>query len=174
MQLHLIRHPRPDVAEGICYGRTDLGLAESAAECARRLAPQLPADIPLYSSPLRRCRELAEALHPTPIFDDRLVEMNFGAWEMRPWAELRRTEMDQWIADLLGFCPPGGESAGMLHDRVADFVRERQREGCEAVALITHSGVMKVIAGALLGLPADKWFSLNFDYATLLTIQLEP
>ncbi|HMZ29882.1 MAG TPA: phosphoglycerate mutase, partial [Thauera aminoaromatica] len=28
MQLHLIRHPRPAVEPGICYGQTDLGLAE--------------------------------------------------------------------------------------------------------------------------------------------------
>ena len=27
MELYLIRHPRPDVAPGTCYGQTDLGLA---------------------------------------------------------------------------------------------------------------------------------------------------
>ena len=37
MQLHLIRHPRPAVEPGICYGQTDLGLAECPAEVAARL-----------------------------------------------------------------------------------------------------------------------------------------
>ena len=32
MELYLIRHPRPQVAPGVCYGQTDLGLAEPAAE----------------------------------------------------------------------------------------------------------------------------------------------
>ena len=36
MELHLIRHPRPDVAPGVCYGRSDLGLAESATEVTFR------------------------------------------------------------------------------------------------------------------------------------------
>ena len=31
MQLYLIRHPTPQVDAGICYGRTDLALAEHAA-----------------------------------------------------------------------------------------------------------------------------------------------
>ncbi|HMV17720.1 MAG TPA: phosphoglycerate mutase, partial [Rhodocyclaceae bacterium] len=43
MELHLIRHPRPDVAPGVCYGQTDVGLAESAAAVAARLRPLLPA-----------------------------------------------------------------------------------------------------------------------------------
>jgi len=172
VQLYLIRHPRPAVAEGLCYGRSDLGLAESARAVADRLMPQLPADVPVYSSPLRRCRELAEALHPAPIFDARLMEMNFGAWEMRAWADLRNGEMDAWLADLLGFRPPGGESAGMLRDRVADFVRERRREGCEAAVLVTHAGVMKVIAGALQGRPDTEWFSMTFDYGALVAVSL--
>ena len=37
MELYLIRHPRPQVAPGVCYGQTDLGLAEPAAEVAERL-----------------------------------------------------------------------------------------------------------------------------------------
>jgi len=172
VQLYLIRHPRPAVAEGICYGRTDLALAEAAAECAARLRSLLPAEIAVYSSPLRRCRELAEHLHPAPQFDERLMEMHFGAWEMRPWNAIGRAALDDWMADPLGFVPPGGESAAMLRDRVAAFIAERQREGCAALALVTHAGVMKVVAGALRGRPTAEWFAMSFDYGTLTTVRL--
>ena len=79
MQLHLIRHPRPDVAPGICYGQTDLGLAESAAAVAARLRPLLPESFALHASPLARARLLAEALG-TPRLDNRLKEIHFGDW----------------------------------------------------------------------------------------------
>ena len=66
MRLYLVRHPKPRVAPGICYGRLDLELATPAPEAASRIATQLPPGLPLWSSPARRCRDLAEALHPEP------------------------------------------------------------------------------------------------------------
>ena len=78
MQLYLIRHPRPDVAPGLCYGRSDLTLAEDAAVVAAALRSLLPGNVPVFSSPLTRCRLLAEALHPAPQFDSRLLELDFG------------------------------------------------------------------------------------------------
>ncbi len=62
MELYLIRHPRPEVAPGTCYGQLDLGLAESPQSVAERLRPLLPDTYALYASPLRRARLLAEAL----------------------------------------------------------------------------------------------------------------
>ena len=72
MELYLIRHPRPAVAPGICYGQTDLGLAEPAAEVAARLRPLLPADFALHASPLARARLLAEALQTAGVGTSRI------------------------------------------------------------------------------------------------------
>ena len=53
MRLYLIRHPRPDIADGICYGRSDIAVApEELARSAHDLATRLPLDLPLFSSPL--------------------------------------------------------------------------------------------------------------------------
>lgn len=62
MELHLIRHPRPDVPPGVCCGQSDVGLAESAAAVAVRLRPLLAADYALHASPLSRARLLAAEL----------------------------------------------------------------------------------------------------------------
>lgn len=32
MRLHFIRHTRPDIARGVCYGQSDIPLAASFAE----------------------------------------------------------------------------------------------------------------------------------------------
>jgi alpha-ribazole phosphatase len=91
MRLYLVRHPRPEVADHICYGRTDLAprLDEMALLQAKLIA-SLPKNIPLFSSTLKRCADLAEVLEPAiesgaPTYDARLAEMDFGDWEMRAY-----------------------------------------------------------------------------------------
>lgn len=131
MQLHLIRHPRPAVAPGICYGQTDLGLAECPAEVAARLRPLLPQSFALHASPLARARLLAEALG-TPTLDDRLKEMHFGEWEGRSFADIG-SAIDDWAADPLGFRAPGGESPREMTARVLEWL-EDIREGPQLAA----------------------------------------
>jgi len=140
--LHLIRHPPPLGMAGICYGATDVS-AEPAAPFAAALRAELPPGLPLWSSPLQRCRDLAMALHPTPIFDDRLREMNFGAWEGRPWAEIPRAEVDAWAADVAGYAPPGGESAQQLQQRALAFIAALT---VAEAALVTHAGVIRCLS----------------------------
>jgi alpha-ribazole phosphatase len=161
----LIRHPKPAVAEGVCYGRSDLGLAEAAIECADALRSLLPANAPPYSSPLRRCLELARALHSQPVIDERLVEMNFGQWEMRRWDDIPRQEIDAWTADPIGFAPPGGESAAALRARVAELLRALP----ETAVLVAHGGVLRACVGELTG--HSDWHQLHFDYGAASLIE---
>ncbi len=170
MQLFLIRHPAPLVAPGICYGRSDLALADDVAAAAARVAAQLPPDLPVYSSPLRRCRELAAALHPAPRHDARLQEMHFGAWEMTPWQEIQREALDGWAADPLGYTPPGGESVAELQQRVLEFVAEIRAQGMLRAAVVTHAGVIKVLAGLERRLPTRAWMALSFDYESVISV----
>lgn len=171
MRLYLIRHPVPAVATGTCYGITDLGLAEDAAAVAARLRPQLPADAPVFSSPLQRCRLLAEALHPAPEYDARLVEMNFGEWEMRSWRDIGRAALDGWAADPLGFVPPGGESAGQLFERVAAFHDALLAAGHAEAVLVVHAGIMKAMCGLRRQLSATEWIKLSFGYGELSLLE---
>lgn len=122
MQLHLIRHPRPAVEPGICYGQTDVGLAESATEVAARLRPLLPESFALHASPLARARLLAEALG-APTLDDRLKEIHFGEWEGRSFADIG-SAIDDWAEDPLGFRAPGGESPREMAARVLQWLED--------------------------------------------------
>lgn len=126
MQLHLIRHPRPAVEPGVCYGQTDVGLAECPVAIAERLRPLLPETFTLHASPLARARLLAKELG-TPHLDDRLKEIHFGDWEGRTFAEIG-SAIDDWAADPLGFRAPGGESPREMAARVLAWLEEI-REG---------------------------------------------
>lgn len=165
MELHLIRHPRPEVAAGVCYGQLDVGLAEPAATVAERLRPLLPARYELHTSPLRRTRALAEALSESAgevRCDARLAEIHFGAWEGRRFDDIGPA-IDDWAADPMGFHAPGGESATEMAARVHAWLAEliaRQPDLPQVV--VGHGGPLRAIAGHLLGLPPQRWLTLDF------------
>lgn len=162
------------MAEGTCYGRTDLGLAADVTEEAERLRAFLPADARVFSSPLSRCRRLAEALHPAPVFDERLVEMDFGAWEGRLWSELPRAELDAWAADPLGFAPPGGEPVAMLLARARAFLAAIAGETADDVVAVTHAGMIKAFHGTLDEQPPARWMRLSFEFGSVTTVAVPP
>lgn len=168
MILHLIRHPKPVVEPNICYGRLDLE-AENAASVAELLLADLPPDLPVWSSPLRRCRILAECLHPAPLIDERLVEMDFGRWEGLRWDAVPRAELDSWAADVAGYAPPAGESPLMLQHRALDFVAGLAVP--EAV-VVTHAGVIRTLLAHWQDLPPAEWTQLVFEYGSRTSVEL--
>lgn len=168
MILYLIRHPKPAIEAGICYGRLDCR-AEEVIAVAKALQPRLPRGIPLWSSPLCRCRELAEKLHPSPLIDERLVEMHFGSWEGQCWDDIPRAELDAWAADVAGYAPPGGESPRQLQRRALDFVASLAVP--EAV-IVTHAGVIRTLLAYWQGLPPERWTELNFAYGSCTRVDV--
>lgn len=172
MELHLIRHPRPDVPPGVCYGQADVGLAEDASDVAARLRPLLPVDYVLHASPLARARLLAEALG-TPVLDARLKEIHFGDWELRSYADIG-TAIDAWADDPLGFRAPGGESARDMSARVLHWLDAlRAAAPAAPVVVVAHGGPLRAIAGHLLGLPPERWLGLDFACGHVTRIDLE-
>jgi alpha-ribazole phosphatase len=151
MHVYLLRHPLPLVDAGVCYGRTDLLCApeQQAATLAGAL-PLLPAGlagVPVISSPLRRCADLAQALPDASVtFDARLMEMHFGAWEMQRWDAIPRSEVDAWAADLLHYRPGDGESVLQLTQRVHGFYLSLLARDDPHIVVVCHSGSMRVLA----------------------------
>ncbi len=166
MILHLIRHPRPLIAPGVCYGQRDIE-AENPAAAGERLRAVLPPEAPVFSSPLGRCLALARCLSAAPVTDARLMELNFGAWEGRPWDEIPRPELDAWAADLAGYAPPGGESPSQLEARVLAFVAGLRVP--EAV-LVTHAGVIRLLLARQRGLSLAESLAIDIPYASQTVI----
>jgi len=150
--LWLLRHA-PVLAEaGLCYGAADIEAdAEATLAAARRIAPQLPRGAALRSSPLRRCAALAgaiAALRPELrlAHDARLAEMDFGAWEGRPWSSIAREELDAWTADFADArAGSHGESVRAFMARVGQAYDE-WRAGEGDALWVAHAGVLRAVA----------------------------
>jgi alpha-ribazole phosphatase len=152
MKIVLVRHPPARVAPGICYGRLDLQLRDGIGALAAD--PAFIGITRVWTSPARRCRELALAISGEAISDPRLLELDFGAWEGRPWDEVPRVLLDEWAAAPLEFAPPGGESGAALVARVGSFHDDLMRAGEDCI-VISHGGPLKVLSALLAGRPVD-------------------
>lgn len=173
MELYLIRHPEPDVPAGTCYGRSDIGLTGDAGAEAARLMPLLPAGIPVFTSPLSRCRSVAQHLAAQPGVDERLIEMDFGDWELRRWDEIEKAVFDAWTADILHFTPPGGEPATALLARALDFIEDMRALDAPAAAVLTHGGLLRVLFAHWLEVPTRRWPRLVFGFGAVSKVVLE-
>lgn len=148
MRLYLIRHGRPQVASGICYGSTDVHVeSQETARIAATLKERLPQRAPVYSSPLRRCSELAALLRPGVVTHDaRLAEMHFGEWEMRAWDDIPPEQVDAWASDLLMYRPGGGESVLEVAQRVHAFHAELKARQIEQAIVVCHAGTIRLLS----------------------------
>jgi len=156
MKLVLVRHPAPEIRPGLCYGRLDVPLRPAAAATVGRVAADLSLSglARVRTSPARRCRVLAEAVGElcgvTPVADDRLQELDFGAWEGLPWDDVPRADLDAWAAAPMLVAPPGGESGASLVARVRTIRDDLHRAGEDCV-VVSHGGPLKVLAALLRG-----------------------
>lgn len=146
MEAVFIRHTSVDVPSGTFYGQTDVPLRpsfpEEAAETCRRLDPYKPFDR-VYTSPLSRCTRLAAFCgYSDAVRDVRLMELNFGDWEMKKWDEIRDPRLQTWFGDWLNTPATGGESFKEQYGRVASFLDELKRTGLHKAAVFTHGGVI--------------------------------
>ena len=164
MHLTLVRHTRPLVPDGVCYGATDLDVASTFEAEAARVVDALPPAGELLTSPLRRCRRLAEyigaARNLVPEVDERLREMDFGSWEGMAWDDIPRAELDAWAGDFLHARPHGGENVLMLRERTWAAIGDYRRSGASHI-VVTHAGIIKA-ALARNGDPAAWKFHVDF------------
>jgi alpha-ribazole phosphatase len=160
MRVLLIRHLTPLIGKGICYGRLDIPMHPAGLDQARAIAAHamLHGVMRVWSSPAQRCRSLAEIIAdtgPTPVaFDPRLLELDFGEWEGKPWDDIERAELDRWAATPLTFRAPGGETGASLIERVRAFHADLCRTGEDSV-VVAHGGPLKVLTALLQGRPID-------------------
>jgi alpha-ribazole phosphatase len=168
VQVFLIRHPRPLIDPGVCYGRLDVD-CDNPLGVAERLKLRLPEATPIFSSPLRRARRLAEALDPATRIDARLSEIDFGEWEGKAWNDIDRDALDAWAADVLHFTPPGGESVVRLQQRAIDFATSLD---LPRVALVTHAGIIRALFGHWRQLPFAEWTQLKFEFGSITEIAI--
>jgi alpha-ribazole phosphatase len=147
MEIYLIRHTTPLVENGICYGWADLDVAENFLQEAKIIKQYLPDSIQnIYSSPLQRCKKLAEELFANAniSYQHNLKEINCGQWEMQKWDDIPKHEIDPWMNDFVNVVIPDGESYIDLYARVITQFNEIVNHKNNA-AIVAHGGVIRSI-----------------------------
>lgn len=178
-RLLLLRHGVTDWnREGRFQGQLDPPLSADGLDEGRRLAERLAADSGLRSahvitSSLSRASQTAElvaaACGATVVSDPRLVEVGQGAWEGRTHDELAVTDAARYAAwrDGGGRQPPGGEPLDSVRRRVAAAMGDLLAGDAWPLAIVSHGGTLRLLAGRLLELDAARAWALDLDNASL-------
>lgn len=173
MEIYLIRHTQTASQKGLCYGQTDVELADNFFDDAREILKKLPANPLVFSSPLSRCTRLAQLISNDAILDNRLLEMNFGDWENMPFAEIEAEKLQFWTENFVSFAPPKGESFSQLYLRVESFWHDLLALENEQVVIVTHAGVIRAILAKVLNLPLEKAFAFAVDFGRIHKLRYE-
>lgn len=136
------RHPKPTGATGLCVGAgCDLPVHwRRAKRLARRVQARARRERlahEVWTSPLRRCADVGRWLKRwgwQHHVDAALLELHFGDWEGRPWAQIAHAEVDAWVADFAHYAPGGGESLASFLAHVSQFKPQ--------ALVISHGGWM--------------------------------
>lgn len=171
MEIILIRHTSVDVPKGTCYGQTDVPLKptfeQEAAVTLEKLNAYAPFD-QVYTSPLSRCTRLATYCgFPEAIHDPRLLELNFGEWEMQNFNDIKDSRLQEWFDDYLNVPATNGESFSMQYRRVADFLDVLKTKPYQKVAIFTHGGVLACAQIYVGLLEPENVFTSSIPYGSI-------
>ncbi len=106
---------------------------------------------------------------------EALDEIDFGDWTGAAFADLHGPEWDHWNARRATARTPGGESMDEAVGRIASHVEALARDrGGEAIAVVTHSDMIRGLVARVLGLSLDNLLRFEIDPASLSRIQAGP
>ncbi|RPF40325.1 putative phosphoglycerate mutase [Streptomyces sp. Ag109_G2-6] len=162
-------------------GGTDPELSEAGRRQAAAVAEALAARgtvQAVVSSPLRRCRETAQAVAdrlglPVTV-EEGLRETDFGAWEGLTFAEVRERfpdDLQAWLDSPKAAPTGGGESFAAVTRRVS-ATRDRLLSAYagRTVLLVTHVTPVKTLVRLALGAPPESLFKMELSAASLSAV----
>ncbi len=162
-------------------GGTDPELSAAGRSQAEAAAAALAARGTIQavvSSPLRRCRETAQAvadlLGQEVRIEEGLRETDFGAWEGLTFGEVRERfpdDLDAWLGSSKAAPTGGGESFATVARRVA-VARDKllARYAGKTVLLVTHVTPIKTLVRLALGAPPESLFRMELSAASLSAV----
>jgi alpha-ribazole phosphatase len=158
-RMFFIRHAETEMAGRFC-GHSDPDLNAPGQAQLARLARVLSTEAigAIYCSDLRRAQSTAQAIaagRNVPLtLRPALREIHFGEWEGLSWPEIERMDPEyarKWVDGFPHVPAPAGEGFQEFEARVLEEVSQLiGREG-EAIAVVTHAGVLRVVLRHLHG-----------------------
>ena len=158
-------------------GRVDLPLTdESMAWLAQRTPPKEFTAARWHSSPLTRATQTARLLGACRLLlDERLAEMDWGAWEGLTIAQMRAEDeqaMQVNEARGLDFRPRGGESPREVSARLQHWF-ERVADDDDDVVAVSHKGVIRSALSLATGWDMHEDFERRVDWRAAHRFRVE-
>ncbi|OZC53862.1 histidine phosphatase family protein [Rhodococcus sp. 14-2470-1a] len=186
MTVILLRHGRSTSnTAGTLAGRSPgIDLDDKGREQAQRLAERL-GGLPVEEvvrSPLQRCAQTVEPLLErrglTAVVDDRLEEVDYGAWTGRSIKELLAEPLWKVVQQHPSAAVfPGGEGLAQVQARAVTAVREHDRRlaaeyGRDVLwVACSHGDVIKSILADAVGCHLDAFQRIVADPASISVIR---
>lgn len=153
MTIYLARHGRTAYNQSRRFqGQTEVPLDETGHRQAGELAVKAAGLglVALWSSPLTRARQTAEAVSAhvgLPVrYDPRLMETDTGVWTDRLYDELAEADpaaYQGWLSGADGFGFDGGETYAQQGDRVLAALTEIE-QGPRPALVVCHGMVIQL------------------------------
>lgn len=174
--LFMVRHGATDnnlADPPLLQGRADVPLSvagqRQAARTGELLATQKIRRV--YSSPLSRARQTAEAIakpHQLAVeVVPRIEEIDVGRWEGRSWKEIAVSEPEryqQFMANPAEHGYAGGENVTDLYQRVQPAMEALLAANLGGqIVVVGHNLVNRTFLARLLGLPLAEVRTVNQD-----------
>ena len=183
MMLILVRHGETEVnrlgrIQGAGHAPLNASGRRQAMAVARGLAPDAP--FALYSSPLRRAVQTAQAISDRTgihvVREEDLSEMDVGDFDGLSGPQLRKLfpgVMRMWDHNPAEAVMPGGESLSVVRDRAWRAVLELARcHAAETVVAVTHNFTIQTILCTALDMPLNSSRKLRVDLGSITRLHI--
>jgi probable phosphomutase (TIGR03848 family) len=179
--LFLVRHALTPITGTKLTGRlpgfslSEKGLEQAEATGSRLAGAPLKA---IYSSPLERCVETAEAIarhHRVRIQTvDELSEVDYGDWQGKTMKSLYQTNgWKKLRARPADFRFPNGETIREAQTRgISAIEKLRVRHRDKAVVVCSHADMIRLMVAGYLGLGIDLYDRITVAPASISTLSL--
>ena len=177
--IDLLRHGEPEGGSRFRGTVDDPLSAAGWAQLAAATADQQWDRI--VCSPLRRCREFAQAVAAERGLECRVEpdfrEISFGLWEGLTAPQVLAeygAALTQFWQDPVAFPPPQGEPIAAFNERVdAAWQRLLADTQGRRVLLVAHGGVIAMVLRGVLGMPLSHAWRVRLGYAGRARLRLD-
>ena len=145
-KIYLIRHGLPNFpgGKGMCIGTTDIPMGEKGLQQAAKMAKKLPPVTAVFSSPLTRAVQTAQAIGMSVTILDDLREMYAGEWDGLTLEEIRQRYPELYAARFhdLTIPLPGAEDHAKGLARFKGALEEAAKQSPGDLAVVAHGGII--------------------------------
>ncbi|NVD06565.1 alpha-ribazole phosphatase [Vibrio sp. JPW-9-11-11] len=182
VNVYLLRHGKTVGAPAL-YGHSDVGVSPlTQAKICQALQTESLIFQQMQTSPLKRCRELAQTLLDTkPSLSLEIVpawqEMAFGQFDGVPFDSLKQQwpQLEAFWQNPASNTLPGGESLEGFYQRVSEQWQTLTQRIEQDTLIVCHGGTIRMILAHVLKLDwrnASLYSSLSIGHQSITHIQI--